>query len=107
MQADGHVIVITGASSGLGEQLARAIGQAGGIPVLAARRADRLVARTDEIPGANAVTCDATDEAERLRLINGVIERHGRLDGLINNAGAGATASALRTSTEDFPLSST
>ena len=99
---DGHVVIITGASSGLGAQLARAIGDAGGTPVLAARRADRLAALTDEIPGADAVTCDVTDEGDRERLIAGVIERHGRLDGLINNAGAGATAPALRTSAETF-----
>ena len=99
---EGHVVIITGASSGLGAQLARAIGEAGGTPVLAARRADRLAALTDEIPGADAVTCDVTDEADRERLIAGVIERHGRLDGLINNAGAGASAPALRTSAETF-----
>ena len=99
---DGHVVIITGASSGLGAQLARAIGDAGGIPVQAARRADRLAALTEEIPSADAVTCDVTDETDRERLIDGVIERHGRLDGLINNAGAGATAPALRTSPETF-----
>ena len=53
-------------------------------------------------PGADAVTCDVTDEADRERLIDGVIDRHGRLDGLINNAGAGASAPALRTSPETF-----
>ena len=99
---DGHVVIITGASSGLGAQLARAIGDAGGLPVLAARRADRLAALTEEIPGADPVTCDVTDETDRERLIDGVIERHGRLDGLINNAGAGATGPALRTSPETF-----
>jgi hypothetical protein len=99
---DGHVVIITGASSGLGAQLAGAIGDAGGTPVLAARRADRLAALTDQIPGADAVTCDVTDEADRARLIDDVIDRHGRLDGLINNAGAGATAPALRTSPETF-----
>jgi NAD(P)-dependent dehydrogenase (short-subunit alcohol dehydrogenase family) len=97
-----RVIIITGASSGLGSQLARAIGEAGGIPVLAARRAERLAALIEEIPGADAVTCDVTDEADRARLIDDVIERHGRLDGLINNAGAGATAPAMRTSAETF-----
>jgi NAD(P)-dependent dehydrogenase (short-subunit alcohol dehydrogenase family) len=97
-----HVIIITGASSGLGTQLARAIGEAGGIPVLAARRAERLAALIEEIPGADAVTCDVTDEADRARLIDDVIERHGSLDGLINNAGAGATAPAMRTSAETF-----
>jgi NAD(P)-dependent dehydrogenase (short-subunit alcohol dehydrogenase family) len=101
-QLEHRVIVITGASSGLGAQLARAIGEAGGIPVLAARRGERLAALIEEIPGADAVTCDVTDEADRARLIGGVIERHGRLDGLINNAGAGATAPAMRTSAETF-----
>jgi NAD(P)-dependent dehydrogenase (short-subunit alcohol dehydrogenase family) len=101
-QLDDRVIIITGASSGLGAQLARAVGEAGGIPVLAARRADRLAALTEEIPSADAVTCDVTDEADRVRLIDVAIERHGRLDGLINNAGAGATAPAMRTSAETF-----
>ena len=99
---DGRVVIITGASSGLGAQLARAVGEAGGIPVLAARRADRLAALTEEIPGADPVSCDVTDAMDRERLVQSVMDRHGRLDGLINNAGAGATAPALRTSTETF-----
>jgi NAD(P)-dependent dehydrogenase (short-subunit alcohol dehydrogenase family) len=99
---DGRVVIITGASSGLGAQLARAVDDAGGIPVLAARRAERLAALTQEIQRADSVTCDVTDEADRERLIDGVMERHGRLDGLVNNAGAGATAPALRTSTDEF-----
>jgi NAD(P)-dependent dehydrogenase (short-subunit alcohol dehydrogenase family) len=99
---DGRVVIITGASSGLGAQLARAVGEAGGIPVLAARRAERLAALTQEIPSADPVTCDVTDATDRERLIDGVMERHGRVDGLINNAGGGATAPALRTSTETF-----
>jgi NAD(P)-dependent dehydrogenase (short-subunit alcohol dehydrogenase family) len=101
-QLDDHVVIITGASSGLGAQLARAVGDAGGIPVLAARRADRLAALTEDIPGAEAVTCDVTDEDDRERLIDDVVRRYGRLDGLINNAGAGATAPALRTSAQTF-----
>jgi NAD(P)-dependent dehydrogenase (short-subunit alcohol dehydrogenase family) len=96
------VVIVTGASSGLGEQLARALAEAGAVPVLAARRADRLAALCEEIPGADAVTCDVTDEDDRRRLVDTVIERHGRLDGLINNAGAGATAPALRTSAEKY-----
>jgi NAD(P)-dependent dehydrogenase (short-subunit alcohol dehydrogenase family) len=99
---DGHVVIVTGASSGLGEQLARALAEAGAVPVLAARRADRLAALCEEIPGADAVTCDVTSADDRSRLVDSVIERHGRLDGLINNAGAGATAPALRTSAEQF-----
>ena len=69
---------------------------------MAARRADRLAALRGEIPGADTVTCDVTDEDDRRRLVETVMERHGRLDGLVNNAGAGATAPALRTPTEKF-----
>jgi NAD(P)-dependent dehydrogenase (short-subunit alcohol dehydrogenase family) len=93
---------VTGASSGLGEQLARALARAGAVAVMAARRADRLAALRDEIPGADAVPCDVTDEDDRRRLVDTVIERHGRVDGLVNNAGAGATAPALRTPTSEF-----
>jgi len=98
----GHVIIVTGASSGLGEQLARALGAAGAVPVLAARRADRLARLRGELPGVDAVACDVTDAGDRERLVATVIERHGRLDGLVNNAGAGATAPALKTSPETF-----
>ena len=101
-QLEDRVVIVTGASSGLGAQLARAIGDAGAIPVLAARRADRLAVLTQEIPSADAVTCDVTDEADRERLIDDVLKRYGRLDGLINNAGAGASAPAMRTSAQTF-----
>jgi NAD(P)-dependent dehydrogenase (short-subunit alcohol dehydrogenase family) len=101
-ELDGHVVIVTGASSGLGEQLARALANAGALPVMAARRADRLAALRGEIPGADSVTCDVTDEDDRRRLVETVMARHGRLDGLVNNAGTGATAPALRTPTEKF-----
>jgi NAD(P)-dependent dehydrogenase (short-subunit alcohol dehydrogenase family) len=99
---EGRVVVVTGASSGLGEQLARALAGAGAVPVLAARRAERLEALREEVPGADTVTCDVTDEADRRALIDTVIERHGRLDGLVNNAGAGATGPALRSTAGEF-----
>jgi NAD(P)-dependent dehydrogenase (short-subunit alcohol dehydrogenase family) len=101
-QLENRVVIVTGASSGLGEQLARALAGAGAVPVLAARRAERLAALREQIPGADVVTCDVTDETDRRRLVETVIERHGRIDGLVNNAGAGATAPALRTPTEQF-----
>ena len=97
-----RVVIVTGASSGLGEQMGRALAAAGALPVLAARRADRLAVLCSELPRAEAVACDVTDAADRERLVATVLERHGRLDGLINNAGAGATAPALKTSTEAF-----
>jgi len=101
-QLEDRVVIVTGASSGLGEQLARALAGAGAVPVLAARRAERLAALREEIPRADVVTCDVTDAADRRRLVETVIERHGRIDGLVNNAGAGATGPALRTPSEQF-----
>jgi NAD(P)-dependent dehydrogenase (short-subunit alcohol dehydrogenase family) len=99
---DGRVVIVTGASSGLGAQLARALAATGAIPVLAARREDRLAVLRGQIPGAETVTCDVTDAADRERLVETVVERHGRLDGLVNNAGAGATGPALKSTTEAF-----
>jgi NAD(P)-dependent dehydrogenase (short-subunit alcohol dehydrogenase family) len=98
----GQVVIVTGASSGLGAQLGRALAETGATPVLAARRAERLAQLERELPGVHAVACDVTDAGDRERLIETVIERHGRLDGLVNNAGVGATAPALKTSAEVF-----
>jgi NAD(P)-dependent dehydrogenase (short-subunit alcohol dehydrogenase family) len=97
-----QVVIVTGGSSGLGEQLGRALAAAGATTVLAARRAERLARLEREVPGVHAVACDVTDAGARERLVETVIERHGRLDGLVNNAGAGATAPALKTSAEAF-----
>src|SRR3954469_12542276 len=99
---EGRIVIVTGASSGLGEQMARALAGAGAVPVLAARRADRLAALCEELPGADPVQCDVTDADDRRRLVEGAMERHGRLDGLVNNAGGGATAPALKTSADAF-----
>jgi NAD(P)-dependent dehydrogenase (short-subunit alcohol dehydrogenase family) len=98
----GRVVIVTGASSGLGEQVARALTAASATAVLAARREDRLASLREQLPGAETVTCDVTDAADRERLVGTVMERHGRIDGLVNNAGAGATGPALKSSTEAF-----
>jgi NAD(P)-dependent dehydrogenase (short-subunit alcohol dehydrogenase family) len=101
-QLEDHVVVITGASSGLGAQLARALVAVGGVPIMAARRAERLAELREELPTADAVACDVTDEAARERLVEEVMERHGRIDGLVNNAGSGATGPALKTPADTF-----
>jgi NAD(P)-dependent dehydrogenase (short-subunit alcohol dehydrogenase family) len=98
----GNVVVVTGASSGLGAQLGHALAAAGAVPVLAARRADRLELLRSELPGADAISCDVTNEGAREELVATVIDRHGRIDGLVNNAGMGATAPALRTDADTF-----
>src|SRR5215212_8012224 len=86
---DGKVVLITGASSGIGEATARLVAEQGGLSVLSARRADRLEALAQELPGALAVQADVRDPEEVRRLVETTLEHHGRVDALINNAGQG------------------
>lgn len=87
----GKVIVITGASSGLGEATARHLSQLGAAVVLGARRLDRiqtLAAELIERGGrAIAVQTDVTDSQQVKRLVDAAIEHHKRIDVMINNAG--------------------
>ncbi|MCW2744631.1 MAG: short-chain dehydrogenase/reductase [Mycobacterium sp.] len=83
----GTTVIVTGASSGIGAATARLLHLAGAHPVLAARRADRLAELSDELGGALAVPTDVTDRAAVQRLVDAALERYGRVDGLVNNAG--------------------
>jgi NADP-dependent 3-hydroxy acid dehydrogenase YdfG len=87
----GKVVVITGASSGLGEAAARHLSALGAPVVLGARRAERLKALTAELTRAGgkavAVTTDVTDRAQVQRLVDAAVRSFGRVDVMINNAG--------------------
>src|SRR4051812_31462071 len=86
--ADQPVVVITGASSGIGEVAARHLAKERGAGVvLVARREDRLRALADEL-GASYVAADVTSDDGPGRIRDHVSERFGRLDALVNNAGA-------------------
>jgi NAD(P)-dependent dehydrogenase (short-subunit alcohol dehydrogenase family) len=98
------VIVITGASSGIGEHLAEAVAARGvrGV-VLAARRAAELSALADRLgPSALAVVTDVTrrDDVERLR--DQTLERFGQIDVWVGNAGRGITRSVTQLTDADF-----
>lgn len=86
---EGKVVVITGASSGLGEAAARALGERGAKLVLGARRIERLQSLAEELrQGAGAaIETDVTDAAQVRRLVDRALEAHGRIDVIINNAG--------------------
>jgi short-subunit dehydrogenase len=83
------IAVITGASSGIGEATARRLAREPGTRlVLVARRAERLAALADELGGATVVAADLTDDDAPARIARAVEDEHGRLDLLVNNAGA-------------------
>jgi len=98
----GRVVIVTGASSGIGAATARLLHAAGARPVLAARRADRLAALADELDGAAAVPTDLTDRAAVRRLADLALERHGRIDGLVNNAGVSLHVPLDRLDLDEF-----
>ena len=88
---EGKVVVITGASSGLGESTARHLAQLGATVVLGARRLDRIDALAAELTASGhaalAVQTDVTERAQVQRLVDAAIARFGRIDVMINNAG--------------------
>jgi NADP-dependent 3-hydroxy acid dehydrogenase YdfG len=83
------VVVITGASSGLGEATARALAQGGAKLVLGARRMDRLQALAKELGLGEtaAVKTDVTQYQQVISLVDHAVQTHGRIDVILNNAG--------------------
>jgi NADP-dependent 3-hydroxy acid dehydrogenase YdfG len=87
----GKVVVITGASSGLGEASARLLSAQGASVVLGARRIDRIKSLADELTrsGAKALalTTDVTHRDQVKKLVDAAVQAFGRVDVMINNAG--------------------
>lgn len=89
----GQVVIVTGASAGIGEAVARRLVRGGARVVIAGRRQDRLEALARELDpkGASvlAVAGDITSEEDRWKLVEAAQARFGRIDALVNNAGYG------------------
>jgi NAD(P)-dependent dehydrogenase (short-subunit alcohol dehydrogenase family) len=99
---EGRVAVVTGTSSGLGAQFAKALDAAGARVVLASRRNETDLALTEVLHGALAVRCDVRDPEDRASLVAAAIERHGRIDILVNNAGVAFSGPAEEEDIERF-----
>ena len=98
-----RIVLITGASSGIGETTARVLAERGATVVLGARRAERLQALAEEITArggeAYARALDVTSREDVQAFVDDALSRHGRIDVLVNNAGVMPLAplSALKT----------
>jgi NAD(P)-dependent dehydrogenase (short-subunit alcohol dehydrogenase family) len=103
---DDRVAIVTGASSGLGVAFARALAEAGADVVLGARRADRLADTAALVERAGraalSVQTDVASPEQCNRLVAKAIERFGRVDVLVNNAGVGTAAPATHETPEQF-----
>ena len=100
------VVIVTGASTGFGRVLAEAFARAGATVVLAARTVEKLDEAALAIRNFGgqvlAQPTDVTDKASVERLMATTVERFGRIDAVVNNAGASMRASIEDTSDDDF-----
>ena len=100
---DGKVAIVTGASSGLGERMARVLAAAGARVVVAARRVDRLKALAEELgDAALPVACDVSVDDDLARLLATATQELGPVDVLVNNAGIGNPTPAEHEAPEQF-----
>jgi NADP-dependent 3-hydroxy acid dehydrogenase YdfG len=106
MEISGTVVIITGASAGIGMATARRFAAEGAKVVLAARSADKLTALAEQLrrQGHEALPLpvDMRDPAAIKEMIDKAFEWHGRIDILINNAGQAAAGTIADVRAEDF-----
>jgi len=98
---EGKVVIVTGASSGIGAAAARLFAAEGAKVVMAARRMDRMQAIAGEIAAAGGeatvVDCNVIDEASVKAMVEATHAAYGRLDGAFNNAGHGGIRGPIHT----------
>ncbi len=106
MSLEGRVVAITGASAGIGRASALAFAARGARLVVGARRLDRLEALAGEIRSAGgeaqAMALDVADPEQVNAFVRGAVERYGRLDVLVNNAGYGVRGPVATTPADVF-----
>jgi citronellol/citronellal dehydrogenase len=114
-ELDGKVVIVTGASRGIGKGIAKTCGAAGAITIVVARTEQeggrlpgtihQTVQDIKEAGGqAMAIRCDVTDEEEVQALAKSVVDAYGRIDSLVNNAGVQVNQGLLELQTRHWDL---
>lgn len=103
---DDKVVIVTGASSGLGVAFAKACGEAGADVVLAARRVEKLEGTAELVRAAGrralSVATDVVDPAQCQAMVDAAMAEFGHVDVLVNNAGVGTAVPATRETPDEF-----
>jgi NAD(P)-dependent dehydrogenase (short-subunit alcohol dehydrogenase family) len=94
------VAIVTGASSGIGEAAAKRLRDDGFVVYAGARRVERMAGLAER--GSTAVPLDVTDDDSMRALVDRVLDDHGRVDVLVNNAGMGTAVPASKESPDEF-----
>lgn len=102
MDVNGKVVLITGASEGIGAATARLLGARGAKVAVAARSMDKLNEVTGELGDSFAVRVDMTQPASITAMVEAVVENYGRIDVLVNNAGRALRARVADVTVADF-----
>jgi NAD(P)-dependent dehydrogenase (short-subunit alcohol dehydrogenase family) len=99
---DGKVAIVTGASSGLGGRFAQVLDSLGATVVVAARRTERIEKLAASLARGDARPCDVSERGASAALVDGTVERHGRVDVVVANAGITETTPAIKEGVERF-----
>lgn len=94
--------IVTGAAKGIGQAIATKLAEAGATVVVADIDAAAAQATAAGIPGAEAATCDVSDEAQVEKLVQDAVAKHGHVDVFVSNAGVAGISALVDMSLEDW-----
>ena len=97
----GRIVVVTGVTAGIGRAVARRLLAAGATVVGCARDSGRLDRVACQLPGLVPIPCDVGDPAQRAALIDRTVDRYGRVDVLVGNAGVGYVGAVVDMTADD------